>query len=67
MVKVVRNCSLVSGVWGILILITMLMIITIVGIGNAAMLERMHDELKLGGGIDAIFLGGGSLQIFLRS
>jgi hypothetical protein len=67
MVKVVRNCSFVSAVWGILIFITMMIIITIAGIGNASMLDRMHDELKLVGGVDAIFLAGGGLWIFLPS
>mgnify|MGYP003419316942 FL=1 len=67
MVKVVRNCSLISGVWGILILATMLLLVTIVGIGNASMLEPLSDELKLAGGVDAIFLAGGSLSFFLPS
>jgi len=67
MVKVVRNCSFISAVWGILIFITMMIIITIVGVGNASMLDRMHDELKLVGSIDAIFLAGGGLWIFLPS
>ncbi len=67
MVKVVRNCSFVSALWGILILITMLLIIAIVGIGNASMLDQMHDELQLAGGVDAMFLAGGGLWVFLPS
>ncbi len=63
MVKVVRNCSLVSGVWGILVLAALLCLASVVGIADPSIItSRLSGVFTYGGGVDAGLLFVGSLQ-----